>query len=143
MTLDRLKEIVGAYGADPARWPATERVAAQDLLERSAAARRLRDEAAALDRILDQAPQAASSALLAARILRSQPQPRRTDARSLFTELWPDGPAWRPAAALAASMVLGLAVGAFTPLFLGPGDASVDDEIASFWVDADESGWDG
>jgi len=56
MTRDRLKKILEAYGADPARWPADERIAAQALLETSADARDARDAAARLDATLGHMP---------------------------------------------------------------------------------------
>ncbi len=53
ITLARLAELLEAYGADPARWPAEEREAALALLALSPEARRRRDEAARLDALLD------------------------------------------------------------------------------------------
>ena len=55
MNLTRLRDILDAYGADPRRWPAAERDAALALLSGSEEARALRDEAAALDTLLDTA----------------------------------------------------------------------------------------
>lgn len=48
----RLQEILDAYGADPRRWPSVERADAEALLAHSAEARRARDEAFRLDRVL-------------------------------------------------------------------------------------------
>jgi hypothetical protein len=50
MTPERLAEILAAYGAEPARWPAGEREEALALLRRDEGAAR---PAAALDRALD------------------------------------------------------------------------------------------
>ena len=75
MTTHRLQEILDAYGADPARWPAEERDAAAALLARTPA---LRTEAARLDALLD-----ATSAVdepspaLVARVLAAAPARRR------------------------------------------------------------------
>ena len=56
MNLDRFKQILDSYGANPDRWPSDERAAAEDLLGRSAEARDLVAEYAALDSILDVLP---------------------------------------------------------------------------------------
>ncbi|MBY0277451.1 hypothetical protein K2Z84_19135, partial [Candidatus Binatia bacterium] len=56
--LERLRDILDAYGGDPERWPDAERRAALDLLARSAEARRLCDEALRLDAALDLLPAA-------------------------------------------------------------------------------------
>jgi hypothetical protein len=144
MNLKRFKEIVEAYGADPARWPANERAAAEAFLAASSEARAVRDAEARLDTVLSRAESPAPSTELAARILRTAPTERRTRSAGLtswLAELW-EGPIWQPATALAVSMVLGLAVGAFAPLFPDEGDSG-DDEIAGFWLDADDTGWDG
>jgi len=53
MTLDRFAALVDAYGASPARWPEGERAAAVELMQASAEARRLAEEADRLDRLLD------------------------------------------------------------------------------------------
>jgi hypothetical protein len=146
MNLKRFKEIVEAYGADPARWPARERAAAEAFLASSSEARQLREAEARLDDVLDRATAVAAAPGLAARIRRTalaNDHGSRASgaASSWFAELW-EGPIWRPAAALAASMVLGLAVGAFAPLFPNEDD-SVAEEIVGFWLDADDTGWDG
>lgn len=69
ITLDRLMELLDTYGADPRRWPASERKAALALLERSAEARTRRDQAARLDGLLDLLPAGEPSAELESRLL--------------------------------------------------------------------------
>lgn len=76
MTLDRLDELLDAYGARPERWPDGERDAALALVAGVPAARARVDAAAALDAVLDRAPAVASSAALAGRILAGAPRPR-------------------------------------------------------------------
>ncbi|MGE0740737.1 MAG: hypothetical protein AB7O98_05280 [Hyphomonadaceae bacterium] len=91
---ERLRAIVEAYGADPRRWPAHERLAARALAERDGV-----DLSAAreLDRLLNlTAETAAPSELLRARILRAAPM--RESLRA-------------PLAALAACMVVGVLIG--------------------------------
>lgn len=52
MTLDRLRDILAAYGADPAHWPDAERAALQALIAATPAAQAALAEAAALDALL-------------------------------------------------------------------------------------------
>lgn len=73
MTLQRLQQLLDAYGAASDRWPEEERAAAVLLLQHSAAARAQREEAARLDALLDLAPHAQPSAELATRILAAAP----------------------------------------------------------------------
>ncbi len=69
MTLQRLQQLLEAYGANPERWPLEERAAAVALLARSTEARAKQAEAARLDTLLDLAPVVQPSEELAARIL--------------------------------------------------------------------------
>jgi hypothetical protein len=123
MTLDRLKELLDAYGADPDRWPLEERMAMLDLLARSEAARDLAAQAAALDSLLDQAPlpipSTAAAEALAARIMRRLPArlAARAGAKLRPAFGWPN---W---AALAAAAVAGLVIG-WSSLGVGPGLAA-------------------
>jgi len=74
ISLDRLRDVLDCYGADPARWPAEEREAALALLARSPEARRHRDEVVHLDRALDMAHVEPPSAALASRVLAAAPR---------------------------------------------------------------------
>jgi hypothetical protein len=56
MTLDRLRELIEAYGANPERWPEQERGLAVVFIATSAEAQGLLEEAVALDRALDALP---------------------------------------------------------------------------------------
>ena len=56
MTIERLKALAEAYGADLRRWPASERPFAESLIATDAAARAALEEAAALDVLLDASP---------------------------------------------------------------------------------------
>lgn len=73
MTLQRLEQLLDAYGASPERWPADERAAALTLLAHSVEARTLRDEAERFDLLLDCAPVLSPSAELTARVLAAVP----------------------------------------------------------------------
>lgn len=116
MSLDRLKILLDAYGADPRRWPAAERAAAQALLGSSADARTAAHEAGRLDALLDRAPvradAAADPALLAAIIAKTVPAAAsRRPARS-WTEAFAARFAfWPNFAALAAAGVVGFLIG--------------------------------
>ena len=76
MTLDRVRTLLDAYGADPARWPAAERAAALELLARSPDARAHRVAAARLDDALDAGPGVETSTAIVARVMRGAPRPR-------------------------------------------------------------------
>lgn len=79
MPLARLRALVDAYGANPDRWPADERAAAERLLSTSPEARRYRDAAAGLDALLDLAREPEPPVALRERILAGV-TPRRADA---------------------------------------------------------------
>ena len=129
-------------GADLGRWPAVERAAADNLLARSREARRLMDEAIALERALDAAPATMAvvpsqvdrvlAAALAGRPAGRSPSagdvaasvvslPRRDMSKT--TERVPEeaprrvgmfgSGAWKAAAVLAFALIGGVAIGAF------------------------------
>jgi hypothetical protein len=128
MTIDRLRALLDAYGADPDHWPQEERAAAEALLAQSIEAQRYRDASLQLDALLDLAPADEPSRPLVERILAvgvqgagtEPPMPRhlgRTTVRSLPSrarrDVLPRGHGWRyvgtalPLAA-AAALVLWL-----------------------------------
>ena len=121
ITLERFRDLVAAYGADPARWPERERVVALELLQRSPEARASLEEARDLDYLLELAPTTAVTPELQTRILAAFPgkQPARSRFAGIFAALLPDRPAWVPAAALALSLALGVGVGAYAPALAG------------------------
>ncbi|MFZ5678006.1 MAG: hypothetical protein ACOZAM_33990 [Pseudomonadota bacterium] len=112
----RLAEVLAAYGADPARWPASERVRLQPLLDKEPG---LLAEAAEIDRVLARAvppaPSASGKAQLLARIAQEKqkvnvvPFERARAARSR-PSIW----SWGTAAALAASFAFGIFLGGNT-----------------------------
>lgn len=120
ITLERFAGIVDAYGASPERWPADERAAAEAMVAGSAEARALLAEAAALDSVLSAAPVDAPSAALTERLIAARPRgpaamasPRVSQGilRGLIDAVWPYGSPVVPAGALAASIMLGVALG--------------------------------
>ena len=129
ISLQRLEEIVGAWGASPARWPQAERAAAEALLASSAEARRLVAAAQRLDSLLDAAPAEAPSEALMARLMAARPCPvasapaatraPRRRWRALIEAVWPYGSPAIPAGTLAASIMLGVMIGStadYSPL---------------------------
>jgi len=124
MSLSRLRELLDAYGAESAHWPAHERDAALALIFASQPARALWHSAQALDSALDQWLPAAPDAALSARILAQLPIARGA-WRSQLAQLWSDLGGWRLAGpAFAAS----LALGALLPLLSGDSQRDLPDE---------------
>jgi hypothetical protein len=146
MSLDRLREIVEAYGAAAHRWPAAEREAALALLANEPKAQAWLDEALALDLLLDAAPEPdAPSDSLISRIMAARPRavpvgvPQRAKTqktrggfwRGLVQEVWPYGSPALPAGALAASILMGVSVGLSAPAALAEWSASTTTTTAS------------
>ena len=119
--LARLEEVLEVFGANTARWPVSERAALVVLVETQSQARRLFEEMQALERVMDVAPTLNASEALKARIVTAAITdsqhgacviPIRTasvdedysfSARRV-SAMW-------PAAALSASLALGLYLG--------------------------------
>ena len=124
MALARFRTLLDADGAAPHRGPADRRAAAEALLAVSTEAKAARDEAAALDAMLDLAPAPAPSPELMARVLAAAPQRARARRRGwlgrLFAGLDPAGTPFRPAGALAAALILGVLTG----FLVGPDNAA-------------------
>jgi hypothetical protein len=126
ITLDRLKVLLDAYGADPERWPDDQRTAARELLTNSAETRAYVQQAAVLDTLLDAAPMTAppglDAAALAARIMR-MPAPVTAPATS-----WRFSFGWPNFATLAAAAVFGLVIG-WTDIQMSQGFAADSDVL--------------
>jgi hypothetical protein len=117
MTLERLRTLIAAYGADPARWPLAERPAAKTLLARSPEARAALADAEPLDTLLDAVPALSPSPALRAAVLAGMPRRERSgrigwweSARELLQEFG-GLPGVRPL--LLASLLLGLFAGGY------------------------------
>jgi hypothetical protein len=67
VTLERLEQLLDAYGAEPSRWPDAERAAAEQLISSDGEAQKLLMQARSLDDLLDlsELPDAASAGLRA------------------------------------------------------------------------------
>lgn len=102
MKAERLHELADAYGADLRRWPASERAFAESLIAADPSLKAVLDQAAALDALLDAAPEPVPSAALTARILSAAPRAKS----SLGKAIWYLGAGW--AAAACAGVVAGV-----------------------------------
>jgi hypothetical protein len=121
MSEERFAVLIGAYGANPARWPAAERDAAERLLRSSTSAQALAAEARRLDQSLvptgpEPVPASLEHKLLADFARVSQRPSLQRVLRGAAEFVWPGAPAWQPAFALALALAVGLGIAALTPL---------------------------
>jgi hypothetical protein len=137
----RLAEVLDAYGADPARWPAAERDRLKAHVENTPDLQALLIEAREIDRILASAKPPSVPAGAAARLLAQVGQQKpaatvipfgRARARPR-PSIW----SWGAAAALAASFCLGIFLGTtnFAARLGGSDVVEIDDPIVLTGVD--------
>ena len=112
MMIERLRQILDAFGADPTRWPKAERDAALALLAHSPGAQRLREEARRLDSLLNEASAAIELRLDAKGVVAAIKEAtgnvhRLPKSRSRFSLVG----AWPGFAGLAAAATAGFIVG--------------------------------
>ncbi|MBI1360905.1 MAG: hypothetical protein GC155_11560 [Alphaproteobacteria bacterium] len=111
MTEARFMELLAAYGAELARWPAEERGAAEALL--AVAPHRLKDiweSERVFDRLLTLEKDVPAPIALENRILTASPTPRPGRRSSRLFGRWTP-PQWATGGAIAASLALGFAAG--------------------------------
>jgi hypothetical protein len=121
--LARFEELLDAYGAEPRRWPAERRAAAEALLARSPEAQTRHAAAARLDGLIGMAKVEPAPAHLIGRVLAAAPKAAPARA-SWFAGLF------KPAAGLALAAVLGLALGNFiSPFAAANGDLAEGESI--------------
>ena len=116
----RVRALLLAYGADPARWPPAERVAAQRVLEQWPELQALAEREATLDAVLDEDRVAGDVVMDEAALLRCLPAPQSTVPLRMVVVGSPGRPhsdaGWRWAApALAAAISLGIGMGWWLP----------------------------
>ncbi len=144
----RLRQLLAAYGADRSRWPEQDRAQFSDTDAEDAGLSDEIDEARALDKILSRAtpalPTAEAASRMAAAIeaqvtpsaesnvvaLSGQADPQRNRAPRFGSSLWPD------AVLIAASLIIGIALGQSDILSdvsfgFSYGDPSAVDELGS------------
>jgi len=137
MNIERFKVLVEAYGADPARWPEAERVAALLFAEESEEAREALAQAAMFDRVLDAAETQPSTRALEDRILATFSE-RKTVP--VVMTIW-GGLRWVQAGALAFSLALGLAVGAALPAVALGDQSGPDPALIALTAGGDMDFW--
>jgi hypothetical protein len=117
MNNERLQIFLDSHGADPARWPATERAAVEGFIASHAEARALLDEARQFDALLAKttARDADNDDASAARVLtRLSSLPAQTKPFWQWPSVllnWQFAPAWPRMAALACCAVVGFMFG--------------------------------
>lgn len=134
----RLAEVLAAYGADPARWPASERDQLRAVAEKEP---HLVAEAREIDQVLARArtpivPEGAGARLLARAGL-DQPKPQVLSLDRARAKQRPSGWSWGAAAALAASFAFGIFIGtANIAVLRTDGDVvEIDDPIVLTGID--------
>jgi hypothetical protein len=128
MTQERFQQLTDSYGAEPKRWPAAERAAAQAFAEaQPEQARAALFAARMIDAALDMSPAIEVRPALRNAILATAPKPRPRRKGAWF---------WIPGAGLAAACAAGALAG--VAVMRGPSnDAHADMVLAS----AADSGW--
>ncbi len=143
MDFSRLQELLDAYGAEPARWPADERATALALIQDSVEARRRFTAARMFDDVLDRhapvAPPRFDAATLAARIA-ATPRPSRAPARAPGA-LWSISFAWPNFAGLAAAAIVGFVVGWTDPSNVASPGASPGNDLLAFLSSLEDVTW--
>jgi len=134
----RFARLVEAYGADPERWPASEREAARHLMSSNAATERSMAEARELDRALASVISPPVSAALERRLLADFDRAQRRWSlhkaiNSVAQIVWPGAPLWQPAAVFGVALTFGIALAILAPLDMRPTD---DSSAGNFALDA-------
>src|SRR5262245_29247152 len=137
----RLAEVLAAYGADPARWPAAERERLMAHIDSAPDLQALLAEALEIDQVLSRAEAPAVPAGAVARLLaRAQQQKPSATVIALDRARARPSPSiwsWGAAAALAASFGLGIFLGTTNfAAHLGDSDVvEIDDPIVLTGID--------
>ena len=107
MNEDRLRRLIAAYGATPARWPVREQAAGERYLAEHPRALAGLDAERALDEVLDAWTAQVVTAALLEQILAAAPA-----AREVWSPPWSWRDLWLSGAGLAAACAAGAVVGA-------------------------------
>src|SRR5262245_18233685 len=146
MTKDRIRELLEAYGADPARWPAADRGMAC-LVESDVDARRLAAEAQRLDVLIGRHATAALPMIDATALVErvtATPQPRgyaihRVAADAIMAG-WRLSFGWPKIAGHASVALIGFVVG-FTDLDGSIAQADDEEAVAGIFGVFEDSPW--
>jgi hypothetical protein len=116
ITAARFAALLEAYGADIARWPQEERLAAHAYAETAPEAAQRLAEARTVDALLAAIPEPRPSTRLEAAILAQihavAPLPQKNGGVAGFLEsLWPRAAVWKPASVFVSALVLGAVLG--------------------------------
>lgn len=121
-----LEDLLDRHGADSTRWPSRYQLPAALLLERSATARSLLDDARLLQDALQALPTPTTPPGLYARIVaNAQPRPGWLD--------WLTTSAWRPASLACLPLLLGFVIGSG----LADDTTDLEDSVLVAFADAD------
>jgi len=140
MKRDRFQALIDAYGANPSRWPARERAAAEAFAARDEAAKTLLADAALVDETLDRLSTEEVPARLRARILAGYDEVATRHTGGAFglipraigrlrDAVWPGAPLWQPASAFAVSLAAGLVLGLLVPSAVSAHNADPSDNL--------------
>lgn len=137
----QIAHLLETYGGDLKRWPQEYQVAAPQLLQHSESAQRLRQEALALDKLLDTVPVPPPSPWLRQRILATARQTATTtqDIWQRFLQ-WVIGTTpteylWRPAVTFLLPLVLGILIGFYSTQAI---DTDINSQSASVSAELDQ-----
>lgn len=120
MGLDRFRELLDAYGAEPRRWPANERATAEALAAQRPEARELRARAAVIDGLLDRATPLAPPIIDAEALIGRITAEAQAQVVALRPARRPSaGAFWLKVASLAAAAMIGFLVGVTQLVNLG------------------------
>lgn len=127
----RFAALVDAYGANPVRWPASERAAAERWINSSPVAQAAAAKARRLDEVLSAtdvptAPPALQNKLLADFMRISQRPSLPRTIRAAANIVWPGVPVWQPAFAFGLALAIGIGIAVLMPL-----DELQADDLAS------------
>jgi hypothetical protein len=124
--LDRFRELLEAYGAEPRRWPASERVMAEQLLAGDSQARTMRAKAAGIDELLDRvtplSPPIIDAEILIGAITAKPQSPAAEIVTLRPARRAPASTFWLKVGSLAAAAMIGFLLG--VTQLMNPGDAT-------------------
>jgi anti-sigma factor RsiW len=140
-SLDRLAELLDIHGGNTTRWPKDERAAFETLIKQDARARTMVEQAAGLDDLLAASPAPPVPAGAVERLLARANAPAKAGSGQAWRRfagwLAPFQGALMPGSLLAASLMLGIALGAggYLDAVIPPGgvvtaDLNGGDELA-------------